>query len=270
MKKSKKLVSIFCAVALLVAALSLSLVVPAFAVDQAPVDPTQFTDAADITHWEAVAALTQLGVFHGKPDGSFDPTSPVTRGEAAKLIVVLAGNPEPSGDPMAFSDIDGHWAKSYIESCAQMGIISGRGDGTFDPDAGVSIYELAKMALILIGYEAEEYHFTGPGWIGDVYHRVLSTGLDEGLTGGPPGFPSGPDLLDNTIPITREKCAQLLYNTLRAELSPGKKARAEDGTVLSELQPNGAYRYKYEPTEVFLAQDFQGLTFPEVPAQPTM
>lgn len=232
--------------------------VPASAASQTSVDPTQFTDAADITHWEAVSTLTKLGVFNGKPDGSFDPTSPVTRGEAAKLMVVLAGNPEPSGDPVAFSDVDGHWAKPYIESCAQMGIISGRGDGTFDPDGGVSLYELTKMALILIGYEAEEYHFTGSDWLGNVDHVVMVTGLNEGLTEGTPSFPSMSGFLDNTTPISREKCAQLLYNALQAEPCPGKVARDAYGNVILERTPDGeAWKYKFEPTKVFLSPEFQ-------------
>lgn len=234
-------------------------------------DATAFTDAAQIQHWEAVATLTQLGVFNGKPDGSFDPTSPVTRGEAAKLMVVLAGNPEPSGDPVAFSDIDGHWAKPYIESCAQMGIISGRGDGTFDPDSGVSLYELAKMALVLIGYEAEEYHFTDSDWLSRVCSRAMDVGLDEGLTEGTPAFPKdGAGLLDNDTPITREKCAQLLYNALKAEPCPGKKVRGEDGKIVLEPTLDGtAWKYKLEPTKVFLFQEFQEAALPEVPAQPT-
>lgn len=233
--------------------------VPASAASQTSVDPTQFTDAADITHWEAVSTLTKLGVLNGKPDGSFDPTSPVTRGEAAKLMVVLAGNPEPSGESAAFSDVDGHWAKPYIESCAQMGILSGRGDGTFDPDGGVSLYELAKMALILIGYEAEEYHFTDSDWLSRVCSRAMYVGLDEELTEGTPAFPKdGAGLLDNETPITREKCAQLLYNALQAEPCPGKVARDAYGNVILERTPDGeAWKYTYEPTKVFLAPEFQ-------------
>lgn len=235
--------------------------VPACATDQVPIDPTQFTDAADITHWEAVSTLTKLGVLNGKPDGSFDPTSPVTRGEAAKLMVVLAGNPEPSGDPVTFSDVDGHWAKAYIESCAQMGIISGKGNGTFDPDGGVSLYELAKMAMILIGYEAEEYHFTGLDWVGSVYARAENIGLSKGLTDGSPAFPkegAGTTLLDNETPISREKCAQLLYNALKADPCPGKKARDAYGNVILERMPDGeSWKYTYEPTKVFLAPEFQ-------------
>lgn len=246
--------------------------VPASAASQPSVDPTQFTDAASITHWKAVATLTQLGVFNGKPDGSFDPTSPVTRGEAAKLMVVLAGSPEPSADPVAFSDIDGHWAKPYIESCAQMGIISGRGDGTFDPDAGVSLYELAKMALVLIGYDAEEYHFTDSDWLSRVCSRAMYVGLDEGLTEGAPAFPKdGVGLLDNDTPITREKCAQLLYNALQAELCPGKKIRGEDGKFVLEPNLDGTgWKYKLDPAEIFLSQEFQAAPLPIVPTQPTV
>ena len=55
----------------------------------------------------------------------------------AKMITVaLHGGVEPvlgTKTNPSFSDIKGTWAESYIEYCTSVGIISGRGDGTFDP-----------------------------------------------------------------------------------------------------------------------------------------
>ncbi len=281
--KTRKLLCILCA-----AALCLSLSAPALAVlstdpgmeilspaiaaesakAPAAVDAAQFPDAADIQHWEAVATLTQLGIVNGKEDGAFHPADPVTRAEAAKLLVALAGNPEPSGEPAPFSDIDGHWAKSYIERCTQMGIISGRGDGTFDPDGLVGIYELAKMALVLIGYEAEEYRLTGSRWLMYTHIAVHDSDLYEGLTDGTPSFATSGETIENSTPVSREKCVQLLYNALKADPCPGKLARAKDGTVIMEPTPEGGFQFKYVPSQVFLSQEFQTATLPPVPTQP--
>ena len=113
-----------------------------------------FTDKDEIVNNEAVSVLVTLGVINGKEDGSyFDPTGIVTRAEMAKMItVVLNGGKDPVlgvKDKPSFTDIKGTWAESYIEYCTSpsVGVISGRGDGTFDPTATVTAAEAAKMLL---------------------------------------------------------------------------------------------------------------------------
>ena len=44
-----------------------------------------------------------------------------------------------------FSDLDGHWAKYYIEALADEGIISGRKDGTFKPEDAITWKDLATL-----------------------------------------------------------------------------------------------------------------------------
>lgn len=255
-----------CAV-FLILALVCTLTSPVLAAEEA-IDPTTYSDAADITHWEAVATLTQLGILNGKDDGGFHPTEAVTRAEAAKLVVALAGDPEPSGESVSFSDIDDHWAKPYIERCAQMGILSGRGDGTFDPDGLVGLYELAKMALVLIGYEAEEYKLTGPSWLIYTDISVKNSGLNKELTEGTPHFAASGETVENSTPVSREKCAQLFYNALTVDPCPGKQARAEDGSVITEPLPGGGVQIIYVPSQVFLSPELQGTVLPILPAQP--
>ena len=45
----------------------------------------------------------------------------------------------------AFTDIENHWAKDTINFLAEKGIITGRGDGTFDPDGTITRAEVAVM-----------------------------------------------------------------------------------------------------------------------------
>ena len=63
----------------LIVCLLLALALPAAA-------QTAFSDAAAITHTEAVQMLTGLGLISGYRDGSFRPEEPVTRAQIAKLI----------------------------------------------------------------------------------------------------------------------------------------------------------------------------------------
>ena len=102
-----------------------------------------FTDKDEIVNTEAVNTMVSLGVIDGKDDGSFDPTGIVTRAEMAKLIAVtMNGGTDPllgsNTTATQFTDTKGHWAEAYIAWCVNLGVINGRGDGTFGPDETVT------------------------------------------------------------------------------------------------------------------------------------
>jgi hypothetical protein len=48
---------------------------------------------------------------------------------------------------MAFTDIAGHWAQSYIEDIASKGIVSGKTSTKFAPDDNITRAELTKIAV---------------------------------------------------------------------------------------------------------------------------
>lgn len=174
-----------------------------------------FTDAEDIVHDEAVKVLVALNVINGKEDGSyFAPKDNVTRGEMAKMIatIKLGGSGVNTGVKTvpSFTDIGGHWAEAYIEYCADMGIISGRGDGTFDPNGNVTNLEATKMVLTTLGYEAKAYHLEGATWASQTDELARST-CDPQLY---------KDLQSSLVmnePATRDTAAQILWNGLQNE-----------------------------------------------------
>ena len=170
-----------------------------------------FTDAEEIEHQEAVDVLVALGIINGKEDGSyFAPADNVTRGEMAKMIAVamMGGNDINTGTKTvpSFTDIGGHWAESYIEYCYDMGIIAGRGDGTFDPNANVTGTEVTKMMLSALGYDADAYKLTGATWATrtDELARIADPSLYDELVG----------VVLNT-PATRDTAAQIVWNGLQ-------------------------------------------------------
>lgn len=175
--------------------------------------PAAYTDADQIVYQKAVTVLSQLGVISGKEDGSFDPRGLITRAECAKLLVAMrcGGNPERipahEGAP-AFSDIKGHWAEEYISYGKEsLGLLTGRGNGLFDPDANVTGLELAKMALATLGYDPVAYLLTGPDW--DSSTNRLATQVCD-----PPLYEGLGEDVEVSKPVTREVAAQILYNTL--------------------------------------------------------
>ena len=166
-----------------------------------------FSDKDEIVNTEAVTTMVSLGVINGKDDGSYDPTGIVTRAEMAKLIsVTLNGGKDPTlGSITAdFTDTKGHWAESYIAYVASLGIIDGRGDGTFGPNDQVTGAQAAKMILTMLGYRSDIEGFTGPTWA----INVQTKGNDIDLFA---------DMLINPDEgLTRDDTAQMLYNGVQS------------------------------------------------------
>ena len=127
-----------------------------------------FTDKDEIVNTEAVQMLVELGVFQRKDTGAFDPTGIITRGEMAKIIcVVLNKGQDPNLGAVnsnTYTDTVGHWAAPYIEYCTTLGIVAGKGDGTFAPNDTVTASEAAKMLLVALGYSAEYEKMIGGSW----------------------------------------------------------------------------------------------------------
>lgn len=63
-----------------------------------------------------------------------------------------------------FTDISGHWAESFIEELRLMGVVSGKVNGKFEPDAYLTRAELVKIVVNLfkidLGGEVAESPFT--------------------------------------------------------------------------------------------------------------
>lgn len=55
-----------------------------------------------------------------------------------------------------FIDISNHWAKTYIQKLYQRGVVSGKTEDNFDPDASLTRAELAKIALLNFAQEVGE------------------------------------------------------------------------------------------------------------------
>jgi hypothetical protein len=96
-----------------------------------------------------VEAAYEHGAIEGYADGSFKPNNPVTRAQAAKMLVLGKGWPLQLPRTPTFSDVAAdYWAYSYIETAVAHVVIDGFADGTFRPDQAVSRAQLAKMVTL--------------------------------------------------------------------------------------------------------------------------
>lgn len=90
----------------------------------------------------AATALHKLGIFSGDEKGKFNPSSPITRAQLAKILVV-AFDLQQKGDAPTFADVPkSHWAHDYVATLASTNITSGKGDGNFAADEFVTIKHL--------------------------------------------------------------------------------------------------------------------------------
>ena len=100
-----------------------------------------------------IYALADEGIISGFTDGTYLPSSTLTRAQAAKIIAEAMGL-SSEATTSQFTDVsDSHWALTYIEACAEAGIITGVGDGTFNPDGEVTRAQLATMIARALAYD---------------------------------------------------------------------------------------------------------------------
>lgn len=131
-----------------------------------------FTDfSADAWFGKAVSTLSAMGVIQGYSDGTFRPDNNITRAELAVIAVRFFNAPEVGAD--AFSDISGHWARSYINAAAQLGIVGGYKDGTFRPSNNITRAETVQMVNNTLGRHPDKDHLL-PGMV------TFSDNLDTG------------------------------------------------------------------------------------------
>ena len=169
-----------------------------------PLHALAFYDDASIQHPEAVQKLVDIGVINGYPDGSFQPYGTLTRAEASAILTRLDWG---YGDETApFTDVpDSHWAASYISYCAEMGYVSGYGDGRFGPEDTLTGSAWSKMLLCQQGYDAETTGMLGTYWATGVAALAESEQLYRGLSNFNP-----------SRAVTRDEACQIAYNAVFA------------------------------------------------------
>lgn len=95
-----------------------------------------------------VGPVVHQPFFFGYPDGSFGPERPISRAEAAAVIARISELKSLTKGEQVFSDLPlTHWAARYIEAVYRAGIMSGTGDGKFEPERPISRAELAAAMV---------------------------------------------------------------------------------------------------------------------------
>lgn len=165
-----------------------------------------FTDVAETDNsFQAIEVLAALKILEGKEAGVFDPEANIKRSEFA-TVICRAMNQSPVG-VATFSDVpEDHWAYDYIAWAASQGIVKGKGEGKFDPDANVTYNEAITMIVRAMGYE--------------YYVEEYLNGFPTGYTriAGSYKMDAGVNVANGNAAATRADVAQLVYNAFDAPL----------------------------------------------------
>ncbi len=172
---------------------------------------------------EAIEVLQAIEVMVGD-DRGFGPDRPVTRAEMAVVmgkLLSLDYNYYVSTCP--FADVSGSfdWAKGWVGACAANGIVSGRGDGIYDPAATVTAVEAASMMMRALGYFRYQNDYAD-GFMVSTVRQGTKIGIFEGVG------------TDAATPMTRNQVAQMALNALKSGMVE------PDGNTINLTTPDGA------------------------------
>ncbi len=128
----------------------------AFAIGKMDVQTSPFPDV-DAVQWYApyIAQAKSLLIVSGYADGTFQPNSPVTRGEGLKILLGAAGIDTSAFATTVsnFSDVETDaFYSQFVNWAVDKGIVSGYGNGMFGPNDTLTRGQLAKITINLLEY----------------------------------------------------------------------------------------------------------------------
>ena len=108
--------------------------------------PAGYTDVgADHPYAEYILGIQSLGYYPNESGLAFEPERPVTRAELVWHLMATSSIKGSASDTPAFTDIAGHPLAPYIQAAAELNLVSGSGDGRFEPDRPATRQEAAVI-----------------------------------------------------------------------------------------------------------------------------
>jgi len=213
------------------------------------VDNTNLSKLSDKEKTEAYQAMTEkefasienvaeefdkivLGVLNSSDDDSDSSSKRPSGGSGGKSFGVdksLVDNQATSSSQM-FTDLDScEWAREAIESLGKRNIISGRGNGMYDPTANVTRAEFVKIVVSAFGLKTKAFG----GEFADVsqsdwYAPYVACAADAGIVTGSNGYFNP---LGN---ITREDMAVILFRAAKLAASENTRDVFYDSDQMSD------------------------------------
>lgn len=113
-----------------------------------------------------VTYATKYGIFNGTGNGNFSPDAKLSRAQFVQVLANIEGVELDNSIKTDFKDVaSGKWYTGAVAWAAENEIVSGSGDGKFNPNADVS---REQMCVILVNF-MEKY------WHGEFNKEVIAT-----------------------------------------------------------------------------------------------
>ncbi|MBP1761349.1 MAG: hypothetical protein H6Q64_891 [Firmicutes bacterium] len=212
---------------------------------------SKFKDAEN--HWAkgSIDLLTEMGLFNGYPDGTFQPDQSVTQAECVELLMRLAGDDEEDTDEVLNEDEDTEadedvpaWVQKSYRKAAKHGIINvNRFHSAVQADRALIAVWVAK-AMKLEPVDTTEMPYSDYLLISKEDLGYILALYKEGLMKGSPDGKFNPNSC-----ITRAEMATILQRILDEEatdelISMQESATLEQGKTLdlgATLECDDAY-----------------------------
>lgn len=156
--------------------------------------PPSLEGAAEINY------LVKLGVINGYPGNVFKPEISVTKGQAAKMVVIAGGYKSLSVSKPSFSDLKSRPELSgYIERAVSLGFFNKITNGKFMPDAPLTRGEMSKVLATALKLDVNKYASIASPF-SDIsknspYHKYINALYYNGITVGSNGKFNPSDVL---------------------------------------------------------------------------
>lgn len=143
--------------------------------------------------WEYVGVKSvfntddHIAYIAGFPDGSVRPVADITRAEVAMIFYRLLRDEvreQYKTDENGFVDVPvDSWYVTAVSTLAKMGVIAGRGNGIFDPEAKITRAEFATMAARIDRLDSGDVSFSDVG-SGHWAYRYIISAATKGWVNG--------------------------------------------------------------------------------------
>jgi len=188
---------------------------------------------------EELGTITEDGVFLATGSPGYQSTITVSAGGLTYQFDV--------GISSDFSDIEGHWAESFIQTLYSLGVVNGVTETSFAPESGIKRGDFMLMLHRAVNTPQAEESSTFSDVSSDMYYagaiswaskNAIATGYDDGS-------------FKPEETLTREQAFTFVYRFLSAM---GKELDATDSTILSEFLDFAELSdYALEPTETLIS-----------------
>lgn len=180
----------------------------------------------------------------GYPEGTFGPENKMTRAEVAQMFYNLLLDQDVAVTK-TFEDIPADaWYAKAVNTLASLGVVSGIGNGNFEPERSISRAEFTSIAMkFAVGVGEGENIFSDVDK-NDWFYNAVVNSIQYGWIRG-----YGDGTFRPNNPITRAEVTAIVNNMLGREADEGfVDEHAKELTAFSDIEKHWAYYHIAETT----------------------